>query len=143
MTSWMELDLAGISTEMATVPEGQYVMTLLPGAKYNQWSPNKLEVGAKIAEGEYANRVVYFSYGDPEKVPTMAGAFKRLEIALAKNSGVAIETGDDPVAYLNSVAGAKFIGTVRHRTFVKQGETEPTLAVDLNVFKVKAVPEAA
>src|SRR5580658_10337164 len=123
--SWNEIDLQGVSTEMDLIPEGKYVFTLLPGAKYSQWNPNKIEVGAKIAEGEFAGRVVYFSYGDPEKVPAMVGAFKRLEIALSKNYGTAIETGQDPVDYLNGVAGAQFISDIKHRTYTNnEGETQ-------------------
>jgi len=49
--SWNEIDLQGVSADMELVPEGKYVFTLLPGAKYSQWNPNKIEVGAKVDEG--------------------------------------------------------------------------------------------
>lgn len=144
--SWTEVDLANVSAEMEKVPEGTYVFSVLPGAKYNQWNPNKIEVGAKITEGEYSGRVVYFSYGDPAKVPAMIGAFKRLEIALAKNTGVSIEEGQDPVAYLNTVAGGLFVAPVKHRVIPAKEddpESQPDTRVEIGVFKVKAVPEAA
>jgi hypothetical protein len=139
MSQWNEVDLAGISAEMELIPEGKYVFELLNGAKYSQWDPNKIEAGAKIAEGEFAGRVVYFSYGNPEKVPAMLGAFKRLEIALAKNAGISIETGQDPTEYLNSVAGAKFISDIKHRTYTNN-EGETNTKAELAVFKVKPVP---
>lgn len=146
MSSWTDLDLVNVSTEMALVPEGKYVFELLPGAKYNQWDKNKIEVAAKVSEGEYTGRIVYFSYGDPVKVPAMAGAFKRLEKALTQFSGVAIEAGDDPTDYLNEQAGSKFIGFVRHRLVPPKPEdgadAKPTPKQDLNVFKISPVPAA-
>lgn len=140
--SWNEIDLQGVSTEMELIPEGKYVFALLAGAKYSQWNPNKIEVGAKIVEGDFSGRVVYFSYGDPEKVPAMVGAFKRLESALAKNTGVGIETGQDPVEYLNLVANGQFIGEIKHRTYKNTEGVDQTKA-DLAVFKVKAIPQEA
>ena len=140
--SWNEIDLQGVSADMELIPEGKYLFSLLSGAKYSQWNPNKIEVGAKIDEGEFAGRVVYFSYGDPEKVPAMVGAFKRLEIALSKNTGTAIETGQDPVEYLNSVTGGKFISDIKHRTYTNN-EGETNTKAELAVFKVKPVPVAA
>lgn len=137
--SWNEIDLQGVSADMELIPEGKYLFSLLSGAKYSQWNPNKIEVGAKIDEGEFAGRVVYFSYGDPEKVPAMVGAFKRLEIALSKNTGTAIETGQDPVEYLNSVTGGKFISDIKHRTYTNN-EGETNTKAELAVFKVKPVP---
>lgn len=135
--SWTEVDLSSISDEMERLPEGDYVFALLPGAKYNQWNPNKIEVGAKVAEGEYAGRVLYFSYGDPEKTPSMLGAMKRLERALSKSSGKEAEAGQNPIDYLNAVAGAKFVGTVRHRTYTDNNGEEQTKA-DMALFKIKA-----
>jgi hypothetical protein len=148
--SWTDVDLTGVSTDMELIPEGTYEFALLPGAKYGQWNPAKIELGAKIVSGEYAGRVQYFSYGDPEKVPSMLVAFKRLEEALAKNTGVSITEGEDPVTYLNNpdVVGGKFIAPIRHRTYEKKGEVDaqgnPVLESksDVSVYKVKAVPVA-
>jgi len=140
--SWTEVDLTNVSTEMETIPEGNYVFELLAGAKYSQWNPNKIEAAAKITEGDLKGRVVYFTYGDPEKSPAMLGAFKRLEIALSRDTGVAIETGQSPVEYLNSVTGGKFIAPVRHRQYT-DNEGEVKSKTDIAVFKVKALPQAA
>lgn len=140
--SWQELDLSGVSTDMELIPEGEFVFSLLNGAKYSQWNPNKIEAAAKVDEGEYKGRVTYFSYGDPEKVPAMAGALKRLERAIFKNTGAEIASGQDPVEFLNDNAGAKFIGTVYHREFEnKDGEKQRK--AEIKVFKVKPVPSAA
>ena len=137
--SWSEVDLQGVSAEMELLPEGKYVFALLSGAKYSQWTPNKIEVGAKVVEGGLAGRVIYFSYGDPEKVPNMVGAFKRFEIALAKNTGVAIETGQDPVEYLNLVVGGQFVADVKHRTFTTS-EGESKTKAEIAIFKIKPLP---
>lgn len=144
--SWIEIDLEGVSAEMELVPEGAYVFTLLPGAKYSRFDAQKIEAAAKVAEGEFAGRVVYFTYGDPDKAPAMIGAFKKLEIALAKNTGVAITTGQDPVEYLNSVAGGRFIAPIKHRSYKadpNDEESETKTKAEIAVFKVKPLPEAA
>lgn len=136
--SWTEIDIVNVSTEMALLPEGEYVFALLAGAKYSQFDKQKIELGAKVVEGEYTGRVQYFSYGDPDKAPAMLGAFKRLEIALTKSTGVAATTGEDPVEYLNNpeVVGGKFIAPIKHRTYQnKEGET--VTKSDVAVFKVK------
>lgn len=141
--SWTDIDLTGVSTDLAMIPEGEYVFALLPGSKYNQFDTQKIEVGAKVVEGEYAGRVQYFSYGDPAKSPAMEGAFKRLKVALFKNTGVEIDKGEDPIVYLNNpeVVGAKFVANVTHRTFTnKEGESQTKS--DIAVFKTRAIPKA-
>lgn len=140
--SWTEVDLQGVSTEMENLPEGNYVFAILPGAKYGQWDPQRIELGAKVVEGEYSGRVQYFSYGNPEKAPSMVQAFKRLEVALVKDGAPAIETGQDPVAYLNSddVVSKRFVGPIKYRTLpLKEGQEVPDTKADLGVFKVKSV----
>ena len=142
--SWIDTDLAGISTELDLIPEGTYLFSLLAGARFNQWNPAKLDVGAKIAEGELKGRVVYFSYGDPDKVPSMYGAFKRLEKALSASTGVAILENQSPVDYLNQpeVVGGLFVADIRHRVKPAKEEGAPSTTVaDLAIFKVKAAPE--
>lgn len=138
--SWNEVNLVGVSTEMETLPEGvPYTFALLAGAKYGQWDPNKIELGAKVVDGEYAGRVVYFSYGNPEKAPSMVQALKRLEIALVADEAPAIAEGEDPVTYLNNpeVVGKRFVAPLKHRSYEKDGET--VTKADVSVFKVKSV----
>jgi len=140
---WTDVDLTGVSTDMETIPEGQYVFELLAGAKYSQIDAQKIEAGAKIVEGEYAGRVQYFSYGNPEKAPSMIGAFKRLESALAKNTGLSADAGEDPVSYLNNdqVVGGRFIAAIKHRTYENK-DGESIKKSDLSVFKVRPIPGA-
>jgi hypothetical protein len=141
--AWTEINLEGISTEMERLPEGNYVFELLPGAVYNKWDNQKVDVAAKVSEGEFTGRVNYFSYPDPAKQDWSPQAFKRLEIAIVKNGGEPIVEGEDPVAYLNkeTSVGKKFIAKVTHREFTnKDGEKETK--VDLKTFSVKAVPVA-
>ena len=138
--SWETVDLTGVSTEMETLPENvPFTFQLLAGAKYGQWDPNKIELGAKVVSGEYAGRVVYFSYGNPEKSPSMIQALKRLEVALVKDGAPAIEADEDKVAYLNNpdVVGKHFIAPLKHRTYEKDGEN--ITKADVSVFKVRAI----
>lgn len=140
MSSWSEVDLSGISLEMELLPEGKYVFSLLPGAKYNQWNPNKIEVGAKVEEGDFKGRVIYFSYGDPDKTPSMKTAMKRLEVALAASTGVEAN-GTDPLSYLNNadVVGGKFLAPVRHRIIPATEEKPETPKAEISIFKVASV----
>jgi hypothetical protein len=139
--SWTEVDLAGVSSEMERIPEGSYVWALLPGTKFSKFDKDKIELGAKIVDGEYNGRVIYFSYGSPEKAPSMVQALKRLEEALVKDGAPAIAEGQDKIEYFNDaeVVGKRFIAPVKHRSFVKNGDTEPTVKEDISVFKLKAV----
>ena len=141
--SWTETDLTGVSTEMETLPEGQpFTFALLPGAKYSQWNPNMIELGAKVVGGEYTGRVQYFSYGDPNTTPSMVQAFKRLEVALVADGAPPIDAQEDPVVYLNNpeVVGKKFVAPLKHRVLpLKEGQETPETKADLSIFKVKAV----
>ena len=142
--SWTDVDLSGVSLDMDLIPEGNYVLTLLPGAREGKWNAKKIELGGKIAEGEYTGRVVYWSYGDPDGTPSMKGAMKRLTIALAKSTGVEIEPGQHPIEYLNNedVVGGKFIAQVLVREIPATEEREASNKNDIQIFKVKPVPEA-
>ena len=128
---------------MERVPDGEQVFALLPGAKYGQWDPNKIEVGAKIVEGEYEGRVVYFSYPDPGKQSWSPGALKRLEKALVLDGAEPSTEHQDPVEYLNqsSVVGKRFVAPVSNREYTKS-DGEKGTKTDIKLFKVKAVANA-
>lgn len=145
MSGWNDVDLSGVSSEMELIPEGKYVLSLLAGAKPNSWNANKIEVGAKISEGEYSGRVIYFSFGDPEKVPSMVQAMKRLEVALTASTGVAAAEGEDPISYLNNpeVVGGLFLAPIRHRIVPANDERPEQTKADISVFKIAPVPTAA
>lgn len=100
--------------QLDLVAPGTYVFALNPGAKYND--RNAVLASANIeSDGEFRGKKMLFSYPNPEstsqdgKVQTWSGvAFKRLEIALGQD----MEEGEDPVDYLNRVAGSKFAAGV-------------------------------
>lgn len=118
MSVWNEIDLTAISTEPIVLPENQeFTFELLPGARYSKYDPNRVEASAKVAGGEFANQVKYFSYPDPAKYDWSAGVFVRMTHAL----GEEIAEGEDPVDYLNRNAGKQFVSRVKHRTFSSDG----------------------
>lgn len=136
--SWSEIDLTSISTDTDLLPETtDFVWELLPGAKFSKYDPARVEAAAKVASGEFAGRVKYFSYPDPAKQSWSAGVFIRMTRAL----GVEIEEGESPVDYLNRVAGNQFIAPVKHRTIEYEGATSQK--DEIKITNVKAVRKAA
>lgn len=135
---WTDIDLSGLSDEMERVPEGEYTFALLAGAKYGQFDTNKVELAAKVAEGEYTGRVIYFSYPDPAKQDWSPNALKRLESSLKKDGAPSIEEGQDPVVFLNqeTVVGTKFKAPVFHRDYTGADGTEQKRA-EIRLFKVR------
>ena len=143
MTSWVEIDLAGISDEMETIPDGMYVFSLLAGAKPSKWDANKLEIPAKVAEGDFTNRVVYLSYPDPGKQAWSPAALKRLEKAVVADGAPSIEEGQKVLDYFNQpeVVGHKFIAPIETRNFEGQ-DGEQKSKTDIKLFKVRALKAA-
>ena len=115
----MEVDLTTIPTDNEVLPENQYYnFELLPGAKPSRYDADRIECAAKVVDGEFAGRVKYFSYPDPNKVGDwVRGVFIRMTHAI----GVEIEEGEHPVDYLNRVAGGKFSAPVKHRVVDSDG----------------------
>ncbi len=118
-TSWSEVDLTTVTTDNNVLPEGQdFEFELLPGARFSKYDPDRVEAAAKVATGEFAGRVKYFSYPDPKKVGEwVRGVFVRMTHAI----GEEIEPGESPVDYLNRVAGGHFRAQVKHRLVAQDG----------------------
>lgn len=127
--SWAEVDLTQISTAITPVAEGEHVFELLPGAKYSDFDPARVEAQAAIVDGEFQGRKMFFSYPDPAKQEWSPRVFKRLVESLGQD----IESGENPVSYLNRSAGLRFKAPVTHR----KGEEGAPVKADLNIFKVK------
>lgn len=113
--SWTNVNIKEINpAQLDLVAPGDYVFVLNAGAKYNE--RGAILASATIeSDGEFRGKKMLFSYPDPEsvssegKVQTWSSvAFKRLEVALGQD----VDEGEDPVAYLNRVAGGKFAAKV-------------------------------
>lgn len=118
MSSWNEIDLTAVPTDQDVLPEGvEFTFELLQGARYGKFDANRIEAAAKVVDGEFAGKVSYFSYPDPEKQPWSSGVFVRMTRALGED----INEGEDPVAYLHRVAGGKFLSKVKHRPYSSDG----------------------
>lgn len=136
--SWEEIDLTSVSTDNDLLPEDtDYVWELLPGAKFGKFDAGRVEAAGKVASGEFAGRVKYFSYPDPKKQSWSAGVFVRLTKALK----IDIEDGEGPVDYLNRVAGNHFIAPVKHRLITYEGAD--TTKDEIKITNVKAVRVAS
>lgn len=137
--SWSEIDLTSVSTESNVLPENvDYTWELLPGAKFSRFDPGRVEAAAKVATGEFAGRVKYFSYPDPKKQSWSPGVF----IRLTKAVGIEVEEGESPVDYLNRVAGSNFTAPVRHRLVPDEGGAEATKD-EVKIQNVKPVRHSA
>jgi hypothetical protein len=109
--SWTSINLKEVNpAQLDVVAAGTYKFRLNPGAKYNE--RGSILASATIeSDGEFTGKRVLFSYPDPEsvsqdgKVQTWSSvALKRLEVA----TGQEFEDGEDPVAFLNRIAGSVF-----------------------------------
>ena len=119
MSSWSEVDLSTVPSDIEILPEGKYVFELLPGARFSKWDANRVEAAAKVVAGEFEGKIQYYSYPDPAKVGDwVIGVLVRM----AKAASCEIEENESPVDFLNRVAGTKFKATVYHRTYDKEGE---------------------
>ena len=156
---FVEVKLSDVTLDKpAPVPVGEYIFQLRPGA---QWRLNKfsniqeLNLSASVAEGEYAGRVVFWKYpdpnGDPENgvaaKPWSAQAMKRLEHAL----GIDSTDGEGAAEYFNRAGlqmprfSASIVGETRknketgeYEPYLREGETEPR-----PVFQIFSVSAAA
>lgn len=134
MSAWLDVDLTTIPTDNDVLPEGQYFnFELLPGAKPGKFNPDRIECAAKVVDGEFAGRVKYFSYPPPAEQPWVLGVFVRMTRAL----GVEIETGEEPVDYLNRAAGGHFAAPVRHRKVDTDGMD--TTKDEIKIGNVRAI----
>ena len=113
--SWTNINIKEINpAQLDLVAPGTYVFAINTGAKYNE--RGAILASANIeSDGEFRGKKMLFSYPDPEslsqdgKLQTWSSvAFKRLEVALGED----VQEGEDPVQYLNRIAGAKFAAGV-------------------------------
>lgn len=113
--SWNNINLKEINpAQLDLVAPGSYVFAINTGAKFNE--RGAILASATIeSDGDFKGKRMLFSYPDPEsvsqdgKVQSWAGvALKRLEVAVGQD----FEEGEDPVTYLNRIAGAKFAAGV-------------------------------
>lgn len=133
--SWTEIDLTSISPVIEPLPDREYKWQLLPGAKYSDFDPARVEASAAIAEGEFAGRKCFFSYPDPAKKDWSPRVFARMIHAL----GLDIMPGEEPVAYLNRAAGqgCYFTAPTKRRAMPEDGADNQVPKVDLVIFNVK------
>lgn len=131
--SWGEIDLSTTPSDNDILPEAilNFVVT---GARANKFDAEKVDVFAKVYDGEFKGRPTIFSYPDPAKQDWSAGVFVRL----AKSMGIPIEKGEKPVEYITRAASAagKFTAPVKHRKVEYDG-LEDTKG-EVNIMKVKA-----
>lgn len=131
--SWGEIDLSSVSTDLEVLPEAILNFALV-SAKPNKFDSEKVDVLAKVYDGELKGRTTFFSYPDPAKQDWSPGVFARL----AKSVGIPIEKGEQPVAYINraAAAGGKFTAPVKHRAVEVDGL--PVTKSEVNIMKVKS-----
>jgi hypothetical protein len=101
--SW-NIDLKSINpSDLNLVADGLYTFQINPGSSYNE--RGGINASATIqSDGEFKGKKMLFSYPDPQEYAWSAPALKRLAIA----TGNDVEEGEDPVDFLNRIAGGLF-----------------------------------
>lgn len=132
--SWGDIDLSTAPADNEQLPVSEALNFVVTGAKPNKFDVDKVDVFAKVFDGEYRGRKTIFSYPDPAKQDWSTGIFVRL----AKSMGIPINKGESPVEYIQRAAteGGKFTAPVKSRTVEVDG-----LEVDkheIQIFKVKS-----
>lgn len=131
--SWGDIDLSTVPSDLEILPEAtlNFVVT---GGKNNRFDPEKIDVFAKVFDGDFKGRGTIFSYPDPAKQDWSPGVFARL----AASMKIPIEKGETPVAYLARAAsaGGKFTAPVKHREVEVDGL--PVTKSEVNIMKVKS-----
>lgn len=127
-TGWSSINISDVPTGMELLPAGEYTFQVLPGAKFSDNDPGRVEASLAVAGGEHTGRRVFISYPDPAKKEWSPSVFKRLVEAL----GLDIETGESPTAYLNRAAGLRVVFNVKH-----EKDNEGVDRVRTDIFKPK------
>jgi len=133
---WQNFSLKDVNPNVEALPVKTYTWELLPGAKYDE--KNRIICSAGIVgDSEFAGRRLSFSFPDPEafsqsgkKQDWSAKMLKRLEVAI----GIDSQDTEDPVDYLNRVAGNRFAAPVKQG---KVTEEYPNPRTDLDIFNFK------
>ena len=126
---WETIDFSKVSTAMDLLPTGDYTLQILPGAKYSDFDPGRVEFAAAVVGGEQNGRRIFVSYPNPAKQDWSPKQFKKLVEVLGED----ITEGESPVEYLNRNAGLRFEGTVDHRTYEAEGGK--VTKAQVNIFK--------
>lgn len=132
--SWGEIDLSTTPSDNEILPESDSLNFVVTGGKANKFDAEKVDVFAKVVDGEFKGRSTIFSYPDPAKQEWSAGVFVRL----AKSMGIPINKGETPVDYITRAAAEKgrFTAPVKHRTVTYDGLE--TTKSEVAIMKVKA-----
>lgn len=147
---WANVTLKDIEIEKSqfpALPLTEYTFQIIPGASFRQAtfadgnSVTDLNIPLAIAEGDHKGRRVFVKYPDPTSTNREGKlkawskqAVKKLQVVLGEDA----YDGEDAVTYFNRVATsgvARFRGTLKQGTYIKQGNTEPE--PELNVWSVK------
>ena len=115
--SWKNVNMVDVKTDLDIIPVARYTFELLPGAKYSENVPGRIEVSAAIVNGgEFTGRKVFFSYPDPVAKEWSPKVLKRLMNSI----GIDPAYEEDPVAYLNRVAHSHFSMPMKHSQQVNE-----------------------
>lgn len=131
--TWGEIDLSTVPTDQDVLPEAVLNFAIV-SAKANRFDAEKVDVLAKVFDGEFKGRTTFFSYPDPAKQDWSP----QLVARAAKSMGIPIEKGEGPVEYFNRAAGVggKFTAPIKHRVVEVDGL--PVTKAEVNIMKVKS-----
>lgn len=132
--SWGEIDLSVTPSDDEILPEVAALNFVVTGARANKFDSEKVDVFARVYDGEYKGRPTIFSYPDPVKQEWSPGVFARL----AKSMGIPINKDETPVEYITRAAGqgGKFTAPVKHRKVEYDGLE--TTKSEVAIMKVRS-----
>lgn len=130
MSTWEDLKLSDLPSEATMPQDTDFVFELLPGSKVSRFDASRLEVAARVAEGEFTGTILYGSYPDYTKYSWVLGVIRRTIKALGGDP----DSEDSFLEFLNKKAGTKFVAKVTHRPI----QDSEDVRVELKVGSIKA-----
>jgi len=126
MSVWQDINLKDVPTGWELLPKGTYTFALLPGSKYNDRDPGRIDFTLAVVGGEFAGKRIFSSFPNPQQFNWSPTTFSRLVEAL----GSPVEDGEDPVAYLNRNANLHVEYDVIHKA-----DSAGVERANINLFK--------
>jgi len=126
MSVWQDINLADVPTGWELLPKGSYTFSVLPGSKYNDRDPGRVDFALAVVGGEFAGKRIYTSFPNPQQFSWSPTVLKRFAEAIGSDP----EPGEDPVTYLNRVANLHVDYDVIHKA-----DSQGVERANINLFK--------
>lgn len=135
MSAWQDINLKDVPTGWEILPKGTYTFAILPGSKYNDRDPGRVDFTLAVVGGEFAGKRIFANFPNPQSEQKWGPS----QLArLAEALGSEPEDGEDPVAYLNRVANLHVEYDVVHKPDKNDASV---VYANANLFKPRAAKQ--